>query len=167
MFLLLYIYIYNDIHIACAIRLDIIYALMDINIYCVYCKNCVKCTRDVNCENIKIIMMDIMPYIYSYNNIGIYNKISSFVHTIYMQIGTTGYNTKNIYLSTHTYIYIYIQFSSDMSSLRQIVLFVRRGMLNNAIEFYGASGIGLTPLSVTETTAKLYSSSAVSNETQF
>ena len=52
-----------------------------------------------------------------------------------------------------------------MSSLRQIVLFVRRGMLNNAIEFYGASGIGLTPLSVTETTAKLYSSTAVSNET--
>jgi len=32
-------------------------------------------------------------------------------------------------------------------------------MLNHALDFYGANGVGLTPVSVTESSAKLYSSS--------
>ena len=42
-----------------------------------------------------------------------------------------------------------------MSALRQILIFIRRGTLGEALDFYGPKGIGLVPEKVSETTARL------------
>ena len=71
-----------------------------------------------------------------------------------MEIGTTGYNTKNIYLSTHTHIYIYIYTALN----GHVVIATNRTICKERNAKYNrilwCKWYWLTPLSVTETTAK-------------